>query len=699
MLSSKLRQMLGKPMGTLNRSKVSCGKLRRVGALWLAVFSLAGCYSAKRPSTSGTVPPPKPAEATKPAEVAKPAEAAKANEEVKIKYSSKYDKEFKAIFESAKKGRWEEAETEASILYEKDPHDESVQRIKDWVSQQRKRERDQAVEDKIGEINAKNAAINPTLIDLLKEKKDRGLPPRKDLRDAIERIESTPYVPESFGKTITKNGPLFDLDSTQGRMSRILEKECSVHLDNVMLEAIILNVSQGAGINFIVDKSMPVLKQTVSVNMDKVKLGSFLRFMARNFDLQFQVGDDLVWIVDGKDPKKILEETRFYRLRIGFVMPAQFGPAEVNRVTVVNGPVSSSTETTKLNKFVNDGTPTTPAIEMAIKQFFIGFTGGNTNLVGPKYLIDYERNLIVARGTQEQLELMDHIVKEFDKPIQQVLIEARFITVSKSAFRQLGMIWETGRGSALAAVGPYVGGTDYTGLLPQTIAPGLGLQETYTNVLGRRTLSATLSALEQSGESQTLSAPRLTVINNLPATISDGKNQYYYEEYTVSQQVVAQAGTSSSLVPAGKPTKLQSGAKLEVLASIGGDGKHILLALHPQVNQDVKLVDFATVSDRDTTGKEVNRFTIKLPESRTQELATRVVVESGQTVAMGGVLEREQNTFVESVPILGNIPIIGAAFRRRTSVDTPRYLLVFVTATLISESGEFVVYDDERAKK
>jgi type IV pilus assembly protein PilQ len=90
----------------------------------------------------------------------------------------------------------------------------------------------------------------------------------------------------------------------------------------------------------------------------------------------------------------------------------------------------------------------------------------------------------------------------------------------------------------------------------------------------------------------------------------------------------------------------------------------------------------------------VSTTDIKLPEYRTQDLSTRVAVRSGQTVVMGGVLEREQTTFVESVPILGNIPIIGAAFRRRTEIDRPRYLLIFVTATLLSETGEFLVYDE-----
>ena len=70
-------------------------------------------------------------------------------------------------------------------------------------------------------------------------------------------------------------------------------------------------------------------------------------------------------------------------------------------------------------------------------------------------------------------------------------------------------------------------------------------------------------------------------------------------------------------------------------------------------------------------------------------------VKSGETVVMGGVLEQEKSTYVESVPVLGDIPILGALFRRRTDMDTPRYLLIFVTATIVKDTGEFLVYDDE----
>jgi type IV pilus assembly protein PilQ len=610
----------------------------------------------------------------------------------KVSFNETYDAEIKEITDLAAKDQWEEAQAKADALYLKAPQDPMVRRLQTWVLDAGKARRSQALEDKIREIDAKNSVFNPTVPSLLKEQKDRGLVARKDIRDAVDRIESEPYIPDSYGKTIYEKGPLFDLESTKGRMSKILDKQVSIHLDNVPLSTLLINLSESTGVNIIADKSLPALTNVLmasvggQTNLNALKLGEFFRYVERNYSLQFQVGDELVWVVDAKSTNNIMQKTRFYRLRKGFVLPAQFGPEEVSKTTTTAGAVVTTTENQKFKRFVNDETPKEPALEKVIRELFTG-----------KFFIDFERNLVVATGTEEQLDVMERIIQEFDRPIQQVLIEARFVTISKPAFLSLGALWETGRDPSTKILP-----ADYTGLVsglnfPQTIAGspamGLGISQSFTNVLGAAELSATITALQQSGEAQTLSEPRLTVLNNRPATISDGKVQYYYEEYQV-KQTVQQYYTASSFVPSGKPTKITAGAELNVLASISGDGKSIVLALNPRVNTDVQLVKYATLTDfQGGTNNPFSSFDINLPQYRTQELSTRVTVNSGDTVVMGGVLERQRSTIVESVPVLGDIPIIGALFRRRTEVDTPRYLLIFVTATILKDSGEFLVYD------
>ena len=627
--------------------------------LFTATLWIVGCQSPKDPS------------AQKPPAV-QPIQPNSSLEKAATQYSIRYDEEIKRIFDLAKNNRWEEAMTVANQLRDKDANDPVVARVHDWVGKQQEILRSRALEDTIRKIDSQNSVFSPTVESLLTEQADRGLTPRKDLRDAVLDIESRPYVPRTYNQTISRSAPMFDFKSQAGRMARELDKEFSVKLDDVTLEAVIFQIGESEGINFVADRSLKAFQEKLSLNFEKVRLGEFLDYVSRNFDLQFQVGDDLIWIVDGQDEQKTIEDTRIYRLRKGFILPAIFGADEVQRTETKakDGTVTTVT-VEKAQTFVRDGVPSTPSIERAIQKFF----------QGSEYEIDYERNIILATGTREQLAVLERIIEEYDRPLQQVLIEARFITVSEAAFLQLGALWETGRP-------PQEGQTptDFLDIVPENVSVGQSLQETFGNILNRTNLSLTLTALEQEGETRTLSAPRITVVNNLPARIADGKIQNYYEEYTVTQ-TVNERNIASTLVPKGAPKEITSGVSLEVMASIGGDGRTIYLALYPEVNQEVKLVDFATV--RDSTG---NSIEIKLPESRTQSLKTRVIVQSGQTVVMGGVLEREQSTFVESVPILGKIPVIGAAFRRRTEVDKPRYLLIFVTATLLSETGEFIEF-------
>lgn len=596
--------------------------------------------------------------------------------------STTHDAQIREILTLAKGGKWTEAEAKAAELKRVAPDDPAVDRVHNWTLTEGQRRRDRALESEFRQIESRDSRFSNDVGDVLSPD-NRSLDLPRSLRTALDDVEKASDIPSPYGQVIERAAPLVGLDEPKHTAAETtLQQKMTLQADDLTLENIIFTVGKNTGLNFVADRSLPQFQRKLSVNLRDVPVRQFLDHVGRQMDLHFEIGDNLVWIVDAKDAaKRGFEETRFYRLRRGFLLPAQFSPAEVNETRVKDKDRETITANRKMEDFVRDGTPDAPSIDQAIKQFF----GGS------KYLIDYERNIIVATGTRDQLRTLENIIREFDRPIQQVLIEARFITISESAYQRLGLNWETGRPANVPR-----SATDFTDL---GVDVGFGLQKTFTDVIGDDSLTATLNAIEQSGESQTLSAPRLTVLNNRPATIRDGQTQYFYEEYTVSQTILENR-SSSSLVPKGRPTKLTAGVSLDVLASIGGDGRSILLALRPAVSQDVELVTFATVSDLDANGRVASTFDIKLPRSRDQEISTRVVVRSGETVVMGGVIENEQTTFTESVPVLGKLPLIGAAFRTKTEISRPRYLLIFVTATLLSESGEFIRYgaSDSTAK-
>ena len=653
-------------------------------AVGLALATAAGCQSSKQDT---------PASLAK-SRTARPSSFPHTNGTFslndRVEYSAAYDKELESIFSLSEKGKWEEAEAEVGLLLQKHPDDSTLLRISAWVATQKTLLRQQAIEDRIRTIDARQTGMNPSIRDVWNDNKSRGLPPRKDIRDALDMIEAEPYIPENFGKKITKQGFLFDARSELGRMSGLLDNKVSIQTDEQTVKDILFDIGGKEGINFIADEGLAPLQQKLTLNIAKVKLGELLGYISRNAGVQFQVGEDLIWVIDGKASKELIEQTRFYRLRQGFMVPAQFGPEDTTLVTVKNpkAGTTTTTETAKYEMFVNDSIMKRPSIEDAIAKFF----------KGTDFMIDYERNLIVATGTPAQFEVLERIIEEFDRPIQQVLIEARFITISEASFLDLGFRWA----SSVAGNPPQ----DQTGIGNGALSSEEGLltRITFKNVfkensiLSNADLSAALTALEQSGESQLLSAPRLTLLNNRPGSINDGQVNYFYEEFTIEETLTERQFTQR-LVPKGTPSKITAGVSLEVVASIGGDGQSILIALHPVVNQNVRYVSLKGQTFDEASEGEQNRLEIFLPQWRTQELATRVVVGSGQSVMMGGVLEREQRTIVESVPILGNLPGIGAIFRKRSTVDKPRYLLIFVTATLVDENGSFVTYEqpsDER---
>ena len=636
--------------------------------------------SSQKPSTTDNPPQqPKPKEVVNPPNDKAAGKKSKEGESTigvtpgRVLVSPNYDEELRKIVDLARRHEWEDAEARASALYALEPKDPAVERVYKWVQTEGPKYREKVLEDKIRDTNSRDTRFNPTVGSILSDKKFQGLPPRSDLREAIEQLKAQPYIPSNFGRTTNDSPALLDLQTAKSKMSELLEKPVSIKLTDVTLKDIIFTVGRQQNISFIAEESIPAYQQKITINMEQGKIGEFLQFVSQMMGVQFQIGDNLIWILDGKDTNTVLQTTRVFRLKHGFVLPAKFAPDQTTRtITTPPGQPPTMVETEKPEFFVHDNAPANPSLDGAIKKFYTG-----------KFQIDYEHNQILARGTDAQLKLLEQIIETFDQPLKQVLIEARFITVTEATFLKLGVSWETGRDPLSFDRTA----TDYTGLAENV---GLGLQESWMGVLGQDSLSATLTAIDQSGESETLSAPRLTVINNLPATFSDGITKYYYEEYRVTQSILEQR-SSSKLVPTGKPIPVVTGVKLNVLASLGGDGQTINLALNPEVTPDVTMETFAAMKDQNEKGELTDTSEIKLPIIRTQSLSTRAIVHSGQTVVLGGVMQREQKTFVESVPVLSRIPILGAAFRRRTEVDRPRYLLVFVTATTLADNGQFIV--------
>ncbi|NLF17398.1 MAG: hypothetical protein GX595_09085, partial [Lentisphaerae bacterium] len=399
---------------------------------------------------------------------------------------------------------------------------------------------------------------------------------------------------------------------------------------------------------------------------------------ARNMGVAFHLGENVVWVTEsteepGAGPKL---ETQVYRLRQGFI-PSLGG----------EGAGAGDTDLEDALESVMADSPE-----------------------GASYRVFKNRNLLLVRNTRENLRLVEQLVEDFDRPPQQVLIEARFLTISRSDLFDVGV--------ELRQKAPEYDPAVYPDLLKNAQNPdgevsdfltqlgaitsgntdGVGLVA-LSGIIGNRTYDLVVSALERKGSTKTLNAPRVTVLNNQTARLRKGDKTLYYDELeTVAASGGGDGGSAAAQTAfTGTPKELELGMTFEVKVNVGNDGKTVLLDLLPELITLKGWRQFNVVAgagDDDNNGNNNNTTdaagTISLPETTENTVQTRVAVNSGETVVLGGMMESIQQNDVRKVPILGDIPFIGFFFRHTTERDEPQHLLIFVTAKVIDPSGRYV---------
>ena len=196
-----------------------------------------------------------------------------------------------------------------------------------------------------------------------------------------------------------------------------------------------------------------------------------------------------------------------------------------------------------------------------------------------------------------------------------------------------------------------------------------------------------------------MSAPSLTVLDGKTAIIKIAQLLRYPESYGDTQSNVGQQGGGQGgfggggagvTITAGTPqdfTVQEVGVTLEVTPTVGADDS-IALNLKPKVVEFEGFVEYGgtSVAIAGTTTVTIPSGFFQ-PIFTTREVSTDVTVFDGATVVIGGLTREEVKTVNDKVPVLGDIPLLGTAFRSTGKTTTKRNLMVFVTANLVSPGG------------
>lgn len=300
--------------------------------------------------------------------------------------------------------------------------------------------------------------------------------------------------------------------------------------------------------------------------------------------------------------------------------------------------------------------------------------------------VDERTNTLLISDIPTNIQRVRDLVARLDEPVRQVLIDSRLVITSDNYQRDLGARFGVSflggarsRGvswgnSGVVGTGSFAssaemlnaqnaqnasttgtGGRTWDTTLNNRLGVNLGVGSTtpasyaFGIIASDVMIDLELQALQAEGRSETISSPRVVTQDGYKALIAAGQEIPYS---TISEQ-----GTETDF----KAAKLS----MEVVPRIAPNDR-VSMEIHITKDQP----DYSLL----TNGE---------PSIMTNEIQTKVEIENGETIVLGGIYEQEQGTSVNKVPVLGDIPIIGGAFRNTNQVFEKSELLVFITPRII----------------
>ncbi|WP_220432633.1 type IV pilus secretin PilQ [Saccharospirillum alexandrii] len=278
---------------------------------------------------------------------------------------------------------------------------------------------------------------------------------------------------------------------------------------------------------------------------------------------------------------------------------------------------------------------------------------------------DTRTNTLIIRDTASNLDRMREAIEIFDRPVRQVLIEARVVAARTSVGKELGIRWggnvnSGGNFPPVVASGSLDStssisedlfnsdGTSYTQSYPDALAvnlPAGGNASSFAIGVAAfdYALDLELSALETRGSAEVVSQPKIVT--------SDGQ-----EAYIISGQSIPFQGAE------GETIFRDAGLSLRVTPQITPDNRVVL--------------DLVVTQDSLAAGGNA---------IDTNSVTTQVLVNNGDTLVLGGVYRTESVTTIDKTPLLGDLPVLGTLFKRTSTSEEKTELLIFITPKLVQE--------------
>jgi general secretion pathway protein D len=442
-----------------------------------------------------------------------------------------------------------------------------------------------------------------------------------------------------------------------------------------------------------------------------ITLLSALKIITSVAGLKWRVDGNIVMIVPADfDPSEI--EVRMYSVE----------PTFVERIREAGSAMPAPTEQLggrEMNRMQNEAIgPGVPELKEYFEKMGVKFPKGSS--------ITYNSAIgkVIVGNTAENLATFEKILPELNVVPKQVEIEARFVEVNETDLQEIGLEWllndaweiASKGGGAFAPLGSTErvqmnansGEGGFTKGLRFWGDPGSGSIDTLgagqgtmgrlmsvSSVLTNPELSMVLHLLQQNGNADLLSAPKVTTRSGAEASIRVVTEYIYPTSFDVQGGTLQSSATGTgastvqetTVVPQDFATR-EVGVILTVLPEVSPDGNMINLTMTPMVVTEPTWFQYGSTVRRADGSESV--LNMPQPFFHVRSLSTQISIYDGATVVMGGLITEDLRKVNDKIPVLGDIPLIGVLFRSKSERSIKKNLLIFVTAKLVDPAGRLI---------
>ncbi|HUR38307.1 MAG TPA: secretin N-terminal domain-containing protein [Planctomycetota bacterium] len=442
------------------------------------------------------------------------------------------------------------------------------------------------------------------------------------------------------------------------------------------IKVVIDMIARVSGANIIVS---PDVKGSITLSINNVPWNEVLDAVVRT--LNYTTVKEAFGIIRIIHPDELLKQMEVRVFQLKYISPPSTYQAKVEPgKTLVGQPLQPPTSIEDLlNRFVLAKTLNT----------VLSKDSGNRTMGILNF--DPQTNVFVVRDTKLILDKVQEIITLLDVEPDQVLLDMKFVSTTNRDLLQFGVNWSLGGDDGLTIASRFINPSSSTaadgtplngriskmpfGLGSQIKAPGEQL------FLTNYDMSMVFRAFKNDRFSRLIQQPQLAVTDNTEATIFVGETISYAEVRTTTNQF---GGLEFTLGEAAKsPVKV--GFQLFVVPRIVSEANKVILTVIPQ-NEFLSgpssgaavpgFTHFELVSNGATQS-------IDLPRLSQTQMVTKLVLESGHTAVLGGLVTERSSYEDNGIPILKDIPLINYLFKQRTDEINKEHLLIFMTPRII----------------